>query len=372
VRRQIDWLTAAGWTVDTVGVGDGQVRGVRRHYPIHPPRRWTLTPFGTVALYLLSSRAMRFRRLVTDGIDRALHEDIRRGVYDLFVFNDHHLMPWVKDRRVFTAAALAARIHADVHEYFPPRYSRRTWWARITGPHHDWVRSLIGDPMFTTRSVVVDEIADLYESEFQIPRPEVIMSAPAFAELEPTPVHTPIRLVHHGKSELTRGLVELVDAVGVLDDRFELTMYLVGGEAVADALRERARPFSDRVTILPAVPYDDLCATLNQHDVEVAFFPPTTKNLELAMPNKLFEAIQARLGMIIGETAPMVRIVEKYQVGGIARGWSADALADALSTITPEDVSRWKAATTHAARDLNAEAEGRRFLQIIGGDGDEG
>lgn len=366
VRRQIEWLDDAGWVVDTVGVGDTQPPRVRHHYSLGAPARWSVGPVGTIVLHLLTGRVHRFRRLVTDGIDRRLHSAIREGEYQLVVFNDHHLLPWAKDRSVFTPAALAARIHADIHEYFIPRYPRKSLWSRMTGRHHDWVRSLIGDPVFATRSVVVDEIADLYASEFDIPRPTVIMSAPPLVDLQPTEVHSPIRLVHHGKSELTRGLAELIDAVGQLGDRYHLTMYLVGGDAVVDALKERSRGFADRVEILPAVPYDDICITLNPHDLEVAFFPPVTRNLEVALPNKLFEAIQARIGLVIGPTAPMERIVARYGVGVVTPGWSVEDLAATITDIGVDDIARWKAATDPAAQELNSEREGRRFLRLIG------
>lgn len=366
VRRQIDWLTRAGWTVDTVGLDESPVPGVDRHFALGPGRRWAHTPIGTLVLYLLTGRRRRFRRLVTDGIDPVLHEDIRRGTFDLVVFNDIHLLPWAQDPDVFTAEARSGHLHADIHEYFPVRYARTNLWSRVTGHHHDWMRSLIGAPVFDTRSVVVDEIADLYAAEFAIPRPTVVMNAPTPQELSPTSPHEPIELVYHGKSELTRGLGEIVDAVGLLDERFTLTMYLVGGEHVTAALRERAAAFADRVTFLPPVPYDDICTTINAHDVEIVFFPPATPNHEVALPNKLFEAVQARLGLVIGPTAPMRRIVEKYGNGVVAEGWSARELAAAIATIDPAELHRWKRASERAAHELNSDREGEVFLALVG------
>ncbi len=369
VRRQIEWLSEAGWVVDTVGLGDTHVPGVARHYPLGPGKRWTRTPFGTLVLYGLTGRVRRFRRLVTDGIDAELHAGIRDGQYALVIFNDTHLLGWVKDPAVFTPKARAAHLHADIHEYFPQHYPRNSLWSRLTRRHHEWLRALIGDPSWDTRSVVVDEIADLYTQELGIERPTVIMNAPAPSDLAPTPPHEPVRLVYHGKSELTRGLGEIIDAVGLLDDRFVLTMYLVGGEAVADALRDRSASFADRVRILPPVAFDDICATINAHDVGIVFFPPATRNHEVALPNKLFESIQARLGLVIGPTAPMQRVVDRFGNGIVSAGWSATDLAAALQTIDRDAIVRWKAASDAAAREVNSVHEGQRFLALIGGTG---
>jgi hypothetical protein len=369
VRRQIEWLTASGWAVDTVGLGEYPVPGVTEHFPLREGRAWTKTPVGTLVLYLLTPRVRRFRRLITDGIDRRLHERIAAGGYALIVFNDTHLLPWVKDPKVFTRRAASAHLHADIHEYFAPRYPRTSLWARVTGPHHDWVRSLIGDPSFDTRSVVVDEIAALYESEFDIARPTVIMNAPAALELSPSPTHQPIRLVYHGKSELTRGLGEIVDAIGLLNDDYHLTMYLVGGPEVASALAERSRPFAQRVTIEPPVPYEEICPTINQHDLEIVFFPPATRNHEVALPNKLFEAVQARLGLVIGPTPPMRRIVERYKIGVVSEGWQASDLARAIERVSVADIERWKKTSESAANELNSTHEGRRFIDLVGSAG---
>jgi hypothetical protein len=134
------------------------------------------------------------------------------------------------------------------------------------------------------------------------------------------------------------------------------------------ALKEMAADLGSKVRIVPPVPMVDLAQEVNQYDLEVMFYPPTGPNVEFALPNKFFEAIQGRLGLVIGESPMMLELVNKYNVGAVVTtGWTAADLAKTLDALTPEKVAEYKANSMKAARELNAEAEGRVFLDVVGG-----
>ena len=71
-------------------------------------------------------------------------------------------------------------------------------------------------------------IAEAYFREFGV-RPEVVSNAPPYADLEPTPVHAPVRVLHHGAALPGRGLEEMVRLADLLDERFTLDFVLVEG-----------------------------------------------------------------------------------------------------------------------------------------------
>ena len=89
-------------------------------------------------------------------------------------------------------------------------------------------------------------------------------------------------------------------------------------------------------------------------------------NLRFALPNKLFESIQGRLGIVMGESPAMVEVVRAYGDGVVVEGWGSADLLRTLEALSYEDVVRMKAASDLAARTLNAEQEGRVFLALIG------
>jgi hypothetical protein len=91
--------------------------------------------------------------------------------------------------------------------------------------------------------------------------------------------------------------------------------------------------------------------------VSIVFLPPTNFNLANALPNKFFEAVQARLGVIVGPSPAMVSLVREYGFGTVTEDFTTDALTATLKSLTPELVSGWKQAAHEAAHALSAEQQ---------------
>jgi hypothetical protein len=175
-----------------------------------------------------------------------------------------------------------------------------------------------------------------------------------------------IRLVHHGRADLGRGLELMLDAMLELDDRFELTLMLVGEKFELASLGKHPAAASGRVRFREPVPVDEVAAALNEYDVEIIFFPPRTENLRFVLPNKLFEAIQARLGLVIGESVEMVRVTESAGNAVVVPAWTSNALAGTIASLDAGSVRRLKAASHAVAPEYSAEREGAVFLAAIG------
>jgi glycosyltransferase involved in cell wall biosynthesis len=308
----------------------------------------------------------RFAFLTESRVPKELLKRIRRGEYDLIIFNDTHMIPLVANSRIFTTEALSAHIHLDLHEYFPAQLPHRSPFRIILAGYHAWMRAFIGDFRFTTRSTVVDGIADLYTSELGIPRPAIVRNAPPFVDQEPTAVNpNRIKLLHHGVAAWARGLREIVDAMRLLDDRFTVTFMLIGTEAVLQELRDYSQDLGDRVRIIPPVPMTELAHAVNDYDLEILFYRPLSVNLKFALPNKLFEAIQGRIGLVVGESPAMASIVREMGNGVIVDGWAAQDLARTLGELTAEKVTEYKKTSHEIAHLFSAESERETFLATV-------
>jgi hypothetical protein len=363
-RRQIEWLTGAGWQVDSIALGPA-VEGTRDHFELASAPHWARSRLGRAAMHALLPSAAKFRLLGTSRVPRAALDRLRAGAYDLVVLNDIDFAPWVADRRLLPPGG--AHVHLDVHEYFPPHLPPGSRLRIRVDSYHRYLRSFIGASRIDSRSVVSPSIARAYALEFGIPEPGIVRSAPAFAELTPSPVEPGrLRVIHHGSALWARGLREIVDAMRLVGDHVELTLMLVGSEDVIAGVRRYAADLGARVRIVPPVPVPDIAREINAHDLEVMFFPPSTRNLEWALPNKLFEAVQGRLGLVIGPSREMVAIVEHYGNGVVAAGWTAEDLAAVLAPLSDTEVAALKAASDRAAVDLNAQREGEQFLRLAG------
>lgn len=367
VRRQIQWLTEEGCEVDTVGPVGHHVQGVRTHFGVEHAPAWTRSRYFSPVLHRFVPHGLLFWFLLEMRIPRRVKQRIRRGDYNLVIFNDHHFLPWIRKRSVFTRLAINQGIHLDLHEYVRAQAARTTWQERFAAPYSDWVRSFIGSPRFSSRSTVARGIADLYAEEFDIPAPAVVRSAPAFVEQSPSRVNPQsIELLYHGAAHDNRGIPELLEAMRSVSSRFRLTLILVGDES--SIARYKAQVAANNLDVVFAEPVavDLIAETIRKFDVEVMFFPPRTRNLEFALPNKLFEAIQGRLALLIGASAMMSEIIDVYENGIEASGWTSQDLANAIESLDEANVSRMKENSHRAAHALSAETEREAFLTSIG------
>ena len=139
--------------------------------------------------------------------------------------------------------------------------------------------------------------------------------------------------------------------------RFTLDLFLTPNDPGHLAeIAERAGS-SSTVRLNDPVPYARLLAILNAFDVGVHVLPPLNFNNEWALPNKLFDYIQARLGVIVGPSREMASYVTEYGIGRVADGFDASAIAEVLAGVHVDDVAAWKASAEVAAEELSAERQ---------------
>jgi hypothetical protein len=105
-------------------------------------------------------------------------------------------------------------------------------------------------------------------------------------------------------------------------------------------------------------------ARLNDFDLGVYLLEPNSFNNRYALPNKFFEFLQGRLGVAIGPSPEMARIVRDTGAGIVAPDFRPETLAAALNRLTADDVRRFKQAAHAAARTYSAEANRGKFLAI--------
>ncbi|HEX4058921.1 MAG TPA: glycosyltransferase [Galbitalea sp.] len=366
VLRQVRWLTELGWSVDTLGRGEQPPESNGKHYAM--PRRSGL--FRAFA-YLFFPNRLKYAVLVRDTIPEELRIGQVGGMYDLVVLNEIELLPWFAASRDDVVSA-AGHAHVDLHEYAPSQRSGLAY-RLVFKRFRDWMIGFIGSPTIDTRSVVATGIGRLYAEKFGFALPTVVRSCPDFVDQAPTSVDpADIKLVHHGIASLSRGLGLMIEAMKLIDDRFSLELMLVGGSDAVETLHRQAESLGDRVRFRDPVDVRQVADVLNAYDLEVIFFPPLTENLRFALPNKFFEAVQARLGLVIGESSEMVELVTQYGNGVVVPGWEAADLARSINALTPDAVRAMKESSARAAHDLSSESEKAHFVEALGLKGGRG
>lgn len=249
-----------------------------------------------------------------------------------------------------------AGVHADLHEY-APRMREDLLRVRVfVHPFIDWMcRTFVARAQSWT--TVGDGIAAEYERRFGF-RPAVVTNAAPYVAAEPSPVHEPVRLVHSGAAQENRGLEEIIAAVQLSRGDFTLDLYLVPQDpAFLERLRTLAAQTPGRVRICDPVPYARLAETLQSYDAGIHVIPPKSFNHRWALPNKMFDFVQARLGVVVGPSPEMSAYVNRFGIGAVTPGFSVPEIAHTLDSITAEDVAAWKAAAHAHARELSSEQQ---------------
>lgn len=348
VLRQLEVLREHG-EVTTVGYGPAP-EGVARHIEV-PENAPSLpqTPLGVLRLALRRHRAVE---LTSPGEEAVVAETVASGPYDLVVANDARALP-------LAFAAKGDRdipVYADMHEWAPEERSTVFSWRVLVGPYMEYLcRTYL--PRVTALTSVSGGLANLYTETYGVPH-EIVRNAPDLRKLKPSPVDPEvIRLVHSGTADAERNILELIEATERLGDRFTLDLYLLrvpGGHL--DVITKRAAS-SPRVTVHDPVPPDTLPDVLNPYDLGVFLYPLRTLSHLYHLPNKFFDFVQARLGLVFSPAPEIDAHIEKYGIGIVTRDTTADALVDALKDLTAADVTRFKKASDAAARDLSAEPD---------------
>jgi len=280
---------------------------------------------------------------------RAARDLLRGRRFDVVIANDVEAVPIALDLDVRHG------VHADLHEFSPRLHEENPAWARRIAPYVSWLcrRHVARASSWTT---VGEGLAREYEREFGF-RPRVVTNATPYRDVEPTPVHSPLRMVHSGACLRNRRLDETVRAVSTMTN-VTLDLYLTPNDpGHLEELRALAAASQGRVRLLDPVPYARLLDILEGYDLGVHLLAPTNFNNEWALPNKFFDYVQARLGVVIGPSPEMASYVRERGLGIIAEGFGADDLVHALDAVTPDDVAGFKAAAHANARALSAQAQ---------------
>ena len=266
--------------------------------------------------------------------------------FDVILANDVETVP------LALHLAPAQGVHADLHEYSPRLHAEFEGWLRRIAPYYEWLckRYVSKAQSWTT---VGEGLAKEYERNFGF-RPLLVTNAAPFADVAPQPVGEPIRLVHSGAALRKRNIHTLIAAVTGSPADVTLDLYLTANDPAYLAELRQGADESDRITLHDPVPYSDLVRTLNAFDVGVHFLPPVNFNNEWALPNKMFDYVQARLGIVVGPSAEMAKYVDRFELGAVATDFSIDALRAAIAGLTVDSVSAYKANADAAARELSA------------------
>lgn len=340
LRKQVGVFTS---NYDVTVVGHGEPFEVDAELILFPPTDTLRTEQMHAALLHTKQYALA-QKLEANNV--AARKLLKGRQFDAVVTNDIEPVGMAID--LFGAD----KVHADLHEYYPGLQDEDLAWVKLRQPYYRW---MLANNVARAASVttVSQTIAQRYRDEFGF-ESQVVQNARPDQGLMASPVEGPIRLVHAGASLPNRNIEQMMEAVAAVDGDATIDFYLTGeGTEYHAGLERLADELGDRIRVHPPLPPDDIVATLNKYDVGVHILPPFPTNNLLALPNKFFDFVQARLGIIVGPTPEMQARVRAFGLGAVTEDFSKEALTKTIEALDGDKVRRWKQNADLAAAELD-------------------
>jgi len=359
VQRQIRTLTGI-CRVTAFGLSDPDIEGVE-FVDVSQRQRSTLE----TALMACRLKARQFEAVYRSQKSlRKASEALKGHDFSLIVANDIHALPLALECQG------NAKILFDAHEYAPREFDHWFLWRYFMRDYKEYLcRTRI--PQVDAMTTVGPAIADEYAREFGV-RPSVVLNAPYHRETPCEPHDGDvIRMVHHGGASRARRLEVMIDAMALLDERFQLDFMLVPNDpGYVKALKNRASS-DPRIGFVPPIAPDDVVETLSHYDVGLCTYAPYSFNGLHSLPNKFFDFIQARLCIAAGPLPEVARLVEQYKCGVMTKDSTTASLAEALRLLDRQRIEAFRQAADAAAAELCFERSAdvlretaRRLLEL--------
>lgn len=260
----------------------------------------------------------------------------------------------------------------NAHEYFPLQRETDEWQQRFGRKYHDLYDKHLKDIdlLINVSPGIQKKCLDIFNKQSIL-----IPNAPFYdGSMQPRLTeHGIIRIVHHGNGAPNREIETMIEAVGLLHKwyknaeiriEFKLDLYLSGND---DYMRKliSIKDQYENIRILPHVDYEDIVKTINAYDIGLFLLPDNSFNHRYALPNKLFEFLQARIGIIITPLPGMMNFVEKHGVGMVTNGFDAKTCADAIKTLNLEKINEFKLKSDIAAKQECADIYQQELCEFI-------
>jgi glycosyltransferase involved in cell wall biosynthesis len=286
-----------------------------------------------------------------------LIDALSKQTFDLIIANDAESLPFAFE------IAGDTPVIGDLHEYSPAQFDHSFKWRFLYKDYNEYLcRTYLKQcaHLFT----VSEGIALKYQTVFGA-LPDVLTNAPEFQDLNPSPTGPDeIRIIHHGCAQPSRKIERMIEVMKHADSRFSLTLMLVAGdEQYIEDLKKMSAEM-DNVRFVPPVPMIQIPEVINHYDIGIHFLEPINFNYKNALPNKIFEFIQARLALLIGPTPGMAAVVREYGCGVITDTFNPHEIGEVLNRITIEEIDRYKQKSHQTASVLNAEENMKKLHKM--------
>ncbi len=251
----------------------------------------------------------------------------------------------------------------DSHEYFPevPELIHRKKIKAIW----QWIEKTFV-PRVNECYTVCQSIAKIYEEKYQ-KKFEVIRNVPYRKNviIDKKEENNKI-ILYQGALNMGRGIEKVIEAMKYLPNYY---FYIVGSGDIEKILKEKAfaSPAKERIVFTGRVTPEHLFNYTCKAQLGISLEEPMGLNYFYALPNKLFDYIQARVPVLVSDLPEMRNIAVKYDIGRVTSEFDPYKLSYIIREMMEDTEKRnvWKRNLEKAAHELCWENEQLKLLAIL-------
>lgn len=276
----------------------------------------------------------RFNLLFNKGFLFYANYNIRLFFFLLF---SKSTILWSNDLDTLPANYLISKIKDlklvyDSHEYFTevPELVNRPRVQKVWQQIEKWIF-----PKLKNVITVSDEIAKAYYKKYHVSI-TVIRNLPfknkAFFKVKDIKKEGYNLIIYQGAVNINRGIEPLVEAMQHIENA---KLYIIGDGDVFDDIVTKVRmlKLEDKVTLLGRIPFELLPHYTFQADLGVSLEENVGLNYKYALPNKLFDYINAGLPVLTSNLPEMEAVVKKYEIGETISIVSPETIAEKINEL---------------------------------------
>ncbi len=258
----------------------------------------------------------------------------------------------------------------DSHEYFTevPELVHRPRVRRIWERMEEHVF-----PRLKTVYTVNESIARIYQEKYRIPV-GIVKNLPLQNRIEPQPGTFPENfagcpvILYQGAVNIGRGLEEMIRAMEHLVD---MRLIIIGDGDIRKGLAQLVQDLGvgDRVCLPGRVPFENLAWYTRHATMGISMEQDIGLNYRYALPNKLFDYMQAGLPVLASDLPEIRRVVEDAQFGIIIRQFDPVYLSETIRSMIKdqEKMKQWHQNALKAFPRYTWESQESTLLSLISG-----
>ena len=164
---------------------------------------------------------------------------------------------------------------------------------------------------------------------------------------------------------IDRGVEEAVEMMQYIENTI---LYIIGGGDVFNKLKKLVDKLklNDKVFIEDKIPYDQLMKYTQIADFGLSLDKGTNLNYEYALPNKVFDYIQAQIPLIVSNRKVVADLVNTNKIGLVLENYDPQEMASQVHSvlINTDLIRKFKKNLKEAAKEYTWEKESIRLKEI--------